>query len=152
MDTDETEKLLTELNRLKVDFYKLKPREQKAIKQTEHFLQHVFPPHGDGNYYSGSFLLGPNFLCTDPICEMPSHLNKIFNVFAPSSEEEVIEILEKVKKMFDQYKRNMQYGVKVGMVRPMESCRAWIDTLRSKYPEIALKGPKGIVTVSYASI
>ena len=145
LQTDETAKLWKELELMKVDFNKSKSREQKAIEQTEHFVQNSFSKSAqEANYYSGDFLLGPTFFCGEPICFMDIHVDNTFKQFQPSSKEEVVQLFEMVQKMFDQYKWNMQYGVKAGIVHPVEACRAGIDILKRKYPEIASKGPEGI--------
>ena len=144
LETDESAKLWSELKLMSVDFNKLKPREQKAIKQTEHFLQHVFATSFHGNYYAGDFLLGPDYFCWEPICDARYNMFYGFQRFKPSSEKEVIQLFEMVKNMFDQYQMNMQYGVKVGMVHSVEVCRAGLDALKREYLDIALEGPPGI--------
>ena len=148
-ETDETMELLKELQLMKVNFGKLKPREEKAIKQTEQFVQHVFgTSYREGNYYTGQFLLGPTAYCWEPICAIPNYIKEGFKRFQPASEEEVIQLFQMVQQTFDQYQANMQYGMEAGMVRPLEACKAGIDALKRRYQQIDSKGPEGICNSS----
>ena len=45
--------------------------------------------------------------------------------------------------MFAQYRKNMEYGVAVGMVRSVEECKAGINGLTAYFRKIANKGPSG---------
>lgn len=145
--TDEAWALLDEINKTHFEVHKLKPRERKALAQVKHYLQHVFGTPYDVNYYAGDFLMGPNLWCWQPLCDTPSEMKKSLNHFKPNSTKDLENLLSKlagIKETFVQYRRNMEYGVLVGMVRSVEECKAGINGLTSYFRNISIKGAKGI--------
>lgn len=144
--TDEAKILLRELNGMEIDGQKLKSRERKSLAQLKHFLRHVFGTPFDGNYYFGDFLLGPNTFCWQHICSVGSSMEKNLRFFKPSDThglEILIEKLREVNKTFKTYTDNLRYGIKAGMVRSAEECRAGLDAIKRSYFRISLEGPAG---------
>ena len=146
--TDEAWELLDEIKKTNFEVHKLKPRERKALAQVKHYLQHVFGTPYDVNYYAGDFLMGPNLWCWQPLCDTPSEMKKSLYHFKPNSTKDLENLLSKlagIKETFVQYKKNMEYGVLVGMVRSVEECKAGINGLTSYFRKISIKGAKGKV-------
>ena len=146
--TDEAWALLDEINKTHFEVHKLKPRERKALAQVKHYLQHVFGTPYDVNYYAGDFLMGPNLWCWQPLCDTPTEIEKSLNHFKPNSTKDLENLLSKlaeIKETFAQYKKNIEYGVLVGMVRSVEECNAGINGLTSSFRNISIKGAKGKV-------
>ena len=144
--TDTAKKLLDDLNRMVIEEKKLKSRERKVLAQLRHFLKHVFGTPFDGDYYSGDFLLGPNVFCWQLICTVGSSLEKSLPYFKPSDTrglEILMDKLAEVNKTFQIYTDNLRYGVKAGMVRSIEECRAGIDAFQRTYYHIGFFGPEG---------
>lgn len=152
--TDTAKNLLRDLNRMEIFEKKLKSRERKALAQLRHYLKHVFGTPFDGNYYFGDFLLGPNVFCWQHICSVGSSLQKALPFFKPSDAhglETLIEKLAEVNKTFKVYTENLRYGVKAGMVRSTEECRAGLDAIRGRYSKIGFGGPIGKLKYLYVS-
>ena len=148
--TDEAWALFDEINRKQFEEHELKPRERKALAQLKHYLQHVFGTPYDVNYYAGDFLMGPNLWCWQPLCDTPFEMKKSLYHFKPNSTEDLENLLSKlagIKETFVQYRRNMEYGVLVGMVRSVEECKAGINGLTSYFRNISIKGAKGKVVM-----
>ena len=144
--TDKALALLDEINAIIFESHKLKPRERKALAQVKHYLQHIFGTPYDVNYYAGDFLLGPNLWCWQPLCDTRSEMKNSLYHFKPNSTEDLENLLKKfgeIKETFVQYRKNMEYGVLVGMVRSVEQCKAGINGLTSYFREISIKGAKG---------
>lgn len=144
--TDKALALLDEINAITFESHKLKPRERKALAQVKHYLQHIFGTPYDVNYYAGDFLLGPNLWCWQPLCDTRSEMKNSLYHFKPNSTEDLENLLKKfgeIKETFVQYRKNMEYGVLVGMVRSVEQCKAGINGLTSYFREISIKGAKG---------
>lgn len=146
--TDEAWALHDEINQINFEVHKLKPRERKALAQVKHYLQHVFGNPYDVNYYAGDFLMGPNLWCWQPLCDTPSEMKKSLYHFKPNSTSDLENLLSKlaeIKETFATYKKNMEYGVLVGMVRSVDECKAGINGLTSYFRNISIKGAKGKV-------
>ena len=144
--TDEAMRLLKEVNQINLETHKLRQREKKALAQVKHYLQHVFGVPYDVNYYAGDFLLGPNLWCWQPLCDTPHEMEHSLHFFKPGNTKELENFerkLAEVKEMFAQYRKNMEYGVAVGMVRSVEECKAGINGLTAYFRKIANKGPSG---------
>lgn len=144
--TDEAWRLLDEAKKLDLEVHKLKPREKKALAQVKHYLQHVFGTPYDVNYYAGDFLMGPNLWCWQPLCHVPYEIQSSLPHFKPNTTKDMETLKEKmieVEKTFNQYIKNMKYGVAVGMVRSKEQCKAGINGLTSYFRKISAKGASG---------
>ena len=144
--TDEAWRLLDEVNKNDLELHKLKPREKKALAQVKHYLQHVFGVPYDVNYYAGDFLLGPNLWCWQPLCDVPYEIKSSLHHFKPNNTKDLDNLknkLTEIKETFIQYKKNMEYGVKVGMVRSIEQCKAGINGLTAYFRMISSKGAHG---------
>ena len=144
--TDTAKTLLQELNGKEINEKELKSRERKALAQLKHYLKHVFGTPFDGNYYLGDFLLGPNMFCWQPICSVGNSLSKSLRFFRPSDThglEVLINKLAEVNKTFGTYTDNMRYGVKAGMVRSEEECKAGLDAIKRYHFSISVDGPEG---------
>ena len=125
---------------------KLKSRERKSLAQVRHFLRHIFGAPFDGNYYFGDYLLGPNVFCWQPICSVGVLLEKTLPFFKPSDVQGLnilIEKLYEVNQTFQIYIDNLRYGVKAGMVRSLEECKAGLDAMQTYYFNISFSGPSG---------
>ena len=144
--TDEAWALLDEINKTHFEVHKLKPRERKALAQVKHYLQHVFGAPYDVNYYAGDFLMGPNLWCWQPLCDVTYEIKYSMYHFKPNTTEDLENLrkkLEEIKQTFFQYRKNLEYGVLVGMVRSVEECKAGINGLTSYFRQISFKGAKG---------
>ena len=142
------QRLLEELDNLKVNVDKLKMREKKAMAQVKHFLKHVFGTPYDGNYFAGDFLMGPNLFCWQPICLFGSYVSYNLRYFKPSTVDDVKFLRDKfkeVKASLAQYVENMRYGVRAGMVRSVEECVAGLNAIKRRSLEVSLKGDIGMV-------
>ena len=144
--THEAWALLDEIKKKDFELHKLKPREKKALAQVKHYLQHVFGSPFDVNYYAGDFLMGPNLWCWQPLCDTTYEMKKSLHYFKPNTTEGLEKLqtkLAEIKNTFVQYRKNMEYGVLVGMVRAIEECKAGINGLTSAFRQISIKGAKG---------
>ena len=144
--TDEAWRLLDEVNKIDLEVHKLKPREKKALAQVKHYLQHVFGTPYDVNYYAGDFLLGPNLWCWQPLCDVPYEIKSSLHYFKPNNTKDLENLqskLAEIKETFVQYRKNMEYGVSVGMVRSVEQCKAGINGLTEYFRRISIKGANG---------
>lgn len=147
MRTDSSLAFLKELNDLNVDTSMLKPRENKLLSQMKFYLKHSFGQPYDGNYYSGAWMMGPNFFCWQPICilgdyELSGHLP----LFAPKTIEDIKRLQAlflSYKRSIYQYKANLRAGVKAGMVRSVQECQAGLDAFKLTYKQIDLKNGSG---------
>lgn len=143
---DKAMQLLDELKKLKIDVQELQPREKKALSQVKHFLQHVFGSPYDAFYYGGTYLLGPNLFCWQEICRVGGQVETVGRAFKPKSVSDLERFRDKVKtfnETFTQYKENLKYGVKAGMVGSIEQCDAGYTSFTRRYPQIANKGSEG---------
>ena len=150
--TDEAWALLDEINKKSFELHELKPREKKALAQVKHYLQHVFGSPYDVNYYAGDFLMGPNLWCWQPLCDTPYEIKKSLPYFKPNTTKDFENLLLKlteIKDTFVHYRKNMEYGVLVGMVRSVEQCKAGINGLTSSFRQISIKGAKGKILRRY---
>ena len=144
--TDKAFELLDELNSMDMNLNRLKPRERKAVSQLKHFLQHVFGTAFDANYYAGDYMLGPNLWCWQKICHFGYYINNNINYFKPNTTKDIEPIrkkLEECKAAIEQYVENLRSGVKAGMVRSVEQCKAGLNGFTSSYTNISIKGEKG---------
>ena len=144
--TETAKTLFQELSVKEIDKKKLKSRERKSLVQLKHFLKHVFGTPFDGNYYFGDFLLGPNTFCWQHICGVGNSLQSSLRYFKPSNTHGLkilIEKLGEVNKTFKTYTDNLRYGIKAGMVRSLEECRAGLESIKRSYINISHYGPIG---------
>ena len=151
--TDAALELFQEINNKTIDVAKLKLREKKALSQIKFFLKHTFGKPYDVNYYNGDWMLGPNFFCWMPICNIPRLLGLNLPYFKPHNLED-LEILRKMlsgyKKTFRQYIKNMKLGVKSGMVRSVEECKAGLNSLKAVYAGVARANATGTFCILYS--
>lgn len=130
--TDKSLELYKELTNKRIDKHKLKPRERKGLAQMRHYLQTIFGTPYDGNYYTGDYLLGPSMFCVRSICSAYSRADTMLTwIFEPSTVKDIETFLHKIKAVnhtFIQYKANLDYGAKSGMVRSTDSCKVGVDS------------------------
>ncbi|KAJ7374134.1 hypothetical protein OS493_009471 [Desmophyllum pertusum] len=119
--TDRARELFQEVNSIKLDENKMKPREVKALAQVKHFLQHTFGVPYSGNYYAGDWMLGPDLF--------PETYDDV---------QLVIDTIKKHKTPIDRYRQNVQLGVKSGMIRTVIDCQAGVDALKESYRQLSL--------------
>lgn len=145
--TDAALALLKEISSKSIDTDKLKPRERKSLAQVKHYLQHVFGQPYDVNYYAGDWMLGPNLFCWQEIC---SHGYGIYNGIGlyhklhNASDVNLIETkLKTHKKGILQYIENMKMGVRSGMIRSVEECKAGLNAISRRYLNVSLHNETG---------
>ena len=145
--TDTALVLLKEIKNKRINTFMLKPREKKALAQVKHYLQHIFGKPYGANYYSGDWMMGPNLYCMQEICDRGNAVyNGIGRHHKPHSVHDVRDIARKLKthqQRFLQYIMNMKMGIRAGMVRSKEACRAGFDAIRRKYLKIHLDNETG---------
>ncbi|XP_068740560.1 uncharacterized protein [Montipora capricornis] len=151
--TDASRSLLKEVEAMNINTRQLKPREKKALAQVKHYLKSNFGRPYDKDYYAGDFLMGPNLFCWQDICNVGSRDIRygLANI-RPKDNNDVQLVLDKMKlvsETFVQYINNLQYGVKAGMVRSVEECKAGIDSFKQEYFKIAQDGETGIYNETF---
>ena len=146
--TDNARRLLDELEDLGVNTRRLKPREKKAIAQVKHYLENKFGKPYDSDYYAGDFLMGPNLFCWQSICIVgSSDIRYGLGNFHPKNLDDVRLFLSKIELVagtFTTYIKNLRLGVKAGMVRSIEECKAGLISFKRSYLQISLQGEKGM--------
>lgn len=126
--TDEANTLRAELIDLKINRTLLKLRERKAIHVAKQILLNNFgwAPFTK-NYYTGDWMLGPDFLCWHPICGVFYNLNAVISFFKPrnvSDLRKLEHLFQQHNNTFERYIDNLKLGVRTGFVRQIEACRA----------------------------
>ena len=147
MRTDTALDLLKEISNRSIDTDKLKPRERKSLAQVKHYLRHIFGQPYDVNYYAGDWMLGPNLFCWQEIC---AHGYGIYNGIGlyhkpyNASDVNLIETkLRTHKEGILQYIENLKMGVKSGMVRSVEECKAGLNAISKRYLNVSLLNETG---------
>lgn len=153
--TDAALDLLKEISSKSIDTDKLKPRERKSLAQVKHYLQHIFGQPYDVNYYAGDWMLGPNLFCWQEIC---SHGYGIYNGIGlnhkPRNVSDVNLIETKLKTHKEgilQYIENVKMGVKIGMVRSVEECKAGLNAISRRYLNVSLHNETGVLKEWYVA-
>lgn len=148
--TDHAFKLRQRLKGERINTSNLRPREKKAYAQLDHYLGSVFGnPYGE-NYYAGDWMMGPNYFCWQQICYVPHSLGNHFDLeygFVPENMadfQKIIKSITKIENTYRVYRENMELGVKAGMVRSVEDCKAGLDAFANKFKHIVKEGPTGI--------
>ena len=145
--TDVARNLFKDVNKIKVNSNKLKPRERKALSQLKHYLKTVFGQPFDMNFYAGDWMLGPTFYCSkQPICEVGKHLKEMLKRLKPQNLEDVTLIEDKLKVHKEgilRYMENLKMGKLHGMVYSQDACISGRDALKRKYLNIAIKNETG---------
>lgn len=146
--TDTAMQLNRELKELNLNRENLIPREKKALSQLRHYLDSIFGFPFDENYYSGDWMLGPNFHCWQPFCNMGRVMLVTFNrnsarPVSMRDVEKLMTILIRTGSSIKTFQNNMVLGVKAGMVRSVEACAIGRNAFERKYPMVKLGGAKG---------
>ena len=144
--TDTAWELLKQVNKTKVNHDKLKPRERKALSQLKHYLKTVFGQPFGMNFYSGDWMMGPTFACSESICYASKHLHSMLKRLKPENLEDITLIENKLKTHKTgilRYMENIKMGKLHGMVYSQEACISARKTMRSIYRNIALKNETG---------
>ena len=161
--TDASDALYNELQTsvfANVNERELKIRERKAMHVAKSILKIAFgwSPY-EGNYYSGDWLLGPNFFCWQPICYLLTNLASCLPHFKPASARDIqglLDLLRQHNRSVQQYKENLQSAVKVGMVRSVETCKVGVREFRKRFLSIAVSNesgkPKEILILAFLPI
>jgi hypothetical protein len=145
--TDSALKLLDELKNIDMQTSKLKPRERKLLSQIKFYLKHVFGQPYDGDYYTGGWMMGPNFFCWQPMCSLGEEMKGHLPLFAPKTVEDIKRlegVFKSYKRTILQYINNLKLGILAGMVRSVEECKAGLDAFKGIYRQIYLKNSTGI--------
>ncbi|XP_032218034.2 uncharacterized protein LOC5517661 [Nematostella vectensis] len=156
--TDAAFHLLEEIKNITVQentITSLKPREKKLVAQMKFFLNTNFGQPYDGNYYSGDWMMGPNFFCFQPVCNVGMELSTYIPILKPSSLDDVKrleEILKLYKKSITQFTENIKLGVKSGMVRSVEECETGLNAFKGTFPMIAQHNETGILKESFLKV
>ena len=149
--TDAAWELYKQVNETKMDSDKLKPRERKAISQLKHYLKTIFGQPFDMNFYAGDWMMGPTFICKQPICTIGTDLKAMLGSLKPENLEDV-ELIESkmkiVKEGILRYMENLKMGKLHGMVYSQEACVSGRDTLTRKYLNIALNNETGTLILT----
>ena len=148
--TDTSNALYNELQTIvyaNVNERELKLRESKAMHVAKSILKVAFgwSPY-EGNYYSGDWLLGPNFFCWQPICYLLTNLASCLPHFKPASVsdmQKLLHLLRQHNSTIQQYKENLRSAVKVGMVRPVEACKVGVREFKKRFLSIAVSNESG---------
>ncbi|XP_020917030.1 uncharacterized protein LOC110254389 isoform X2 [Exaiptasia diaphana] len=146
--TDKSLALLKEITDLKMNKDLMTPRENKAIAQAIHFLQHCFDVPYDENFYNGDWMLGPNYFCWQPICQIHHSLNAYGTSAAPHTFDDVKRVIETIRNhsnIFSRYRQNMELGVKAGMVRSATDCQSSVYAFKNNYGKLAIKNESSAV-------
>ena len=144
--TDAAWELFKKVNETKVDFDKLKPRERKALSQLKHYLKTVFGQPFGMNFYSGDWMMGPTFACSESICYVSTHLQGMLKRLKPENLEDITLIESKLKTHKTgilRYIENIKMGKLHGMVYSQDACVSARKTMTSIYRNIALKNETG---------
>lgn len=156
--TDTSDALYNELQTIvyaDVNERELRLRERKAMHVAKSILKVAFgwSPY-EANYYSGDWLLGPNFFCWQPMCYLLTNLAPCLPHFKPASVSDIQELLHLLRQhnsSIQQYKENLRSAVKVGMVRPVEACKVGVREFKKRFISIAVSnesGKQGILILS----
>ncbi|KAK3727918.1 hypothetical protein QZH41_016368 [Actinostola sp. cb2023] len=153
--TDSSLALLAQLNNMDIHASKLKTRERKLHSQIKFYLQHTFGQPYDGNYYTAGWMMGPNFFCWQPMCSLGDELASHLPLFAPKTVQDIHQletIFQGYNQTIHQYIENLQLGIKVGMVRSVEECKAGLDVFKAIYRQIDLNNESGVLDQSFAKV
>ncbi len=159
--TDAARTLYSEVTAMKFDEKRMLPRERKALAQVKHYLQSNFGSPYDENYYAGDWMMGPNYFCWQPICyignDLAAHFGNGTKQFQPKTVGDVEFVINSIKKhgqSATQYAKNMQYGVKAGMVRSVMDCASGLNSIKGRFPNVARGNESGIeiiiIIINYA--
>lgn len=134
--TDEAMKLYRELKALKINKKLLKLRERKAVHMASAILlnNYGWNPYNQ-DYYAGEWLLGPNLLCWEPVCNVFPNLNGVLPHFKPKNVadlETLKGLIEKYSLIFDRYVENWKLGVRTGYVRTYKACKVGVHVLKNQ--------------------
>lgn len=137
MITKEVESTLTE-------------KELKGVYEMRQFLRHfgVAGPYST-SYYTGVWMLGPNSMLWEPIEYMWSWIETIFtdNLLKPKTLTEfkqTLDIMSMYKDSINNYTENMKMGVKRGMVRNIEACKAGLKAFKYYFRGFAIRNETGL--------
>lgn len=148
LKTNESRKLLEDLNKLKINITLLKVRERKALHVAKAILLNNYGwlPFGQ-NYDSGEWMLGPEMFCAQPICEVFADLNAVISYFKPrnlSDLHRLDQLFQQYNFTFERYIDNLKLGVYTGYVRSFRACKAGLHNLHYVfYRNIALQNETG---------
>ena len=148
--TDAGDALYNELQTIvfaNVNERELSLRERKAMHVAKTILKFAFgwSPYEE-NYYSGDWLLGPNFFCWQPICYLLTNLASSLPHFKPASVRDIHELLDLLRQhnsSVQQYKENLQSAVNGGMVRSVEACKVGVREFKKRFLSIAVSNESG---------
>ena len=136
--TDEGRKLYAELTAIlsKLVGTKISPRERKALRAAQEVLRYFFSRKAYAqNYYVGDWMLGPDMFCTQPLCTTfygAFQYAALVSYTATSVHdlERLREKLRLLKESVETFKRNLELGVRAGMVRPRGACLTGLVALK----------------------
>ncbi|XP_068693503.1 uncharacterized protein [Montipora foliosa] len=151
--TDAALALLKEINETVISSDKLKPRERKALAQVKHYLQHMFGQPYDANYYAGDWMLGPNLFCWQEICYHGYGVYDGIGLYHKPFNAKDVDLIEAKLKTHKegilQYIENVKMGVRRGMVRSVEECKAGLDSIKRRYLNVSLFNETGVLQEWY---
>ncbi|XP_031564576.1 uncharacterized protein LOC116299978 [Actinia tenebrosa] len=153
--TDSANTLLNDIANMDTKVSKLKPREKKLLSQIKFYLKHVFGQPYDGDYYTGGWMMGPNFFCWQPMCSLGRELNGHLPLFAPEKAEDIKQlerIFDGYKDTIYQYIDNLKLGIEAGMVRSVEECNAGLNSFKEIFREIYFSNGTGVLKESFGKI
>ncbi|KXJ27498.1 uncharacterized protein LOC110235879 [Exaiptasia diaphana] len=115
-------------------------------------MKNSFSSFGEGNYYTGDWMMGPDQFCYKSICYIENEIHNELANFKPSTVKEMEafrDTLIKLNNTFGQYVENLKLGVKAGMVGSQEACLTGYYAIGQRYPNIYRDGAKGIFDEVY---
>jgi hypothetical protein len=152
--TDTARKLYEEIENTRINLDGLTQREIKALSQLKFFLKFVFATPYGGDYYTGDWMMGPDYFCYSPICGIRYEIENNLRHFKPSNVAEMEEFHEKLKEVnqtFFRYIDNLKLGIQAGMVGTQEGCNAGLQALIPSFENVYRKGEQG-ETASHSGI
>lgn len=149
---DTAAKLRSEFSQLITEEFEatLTERELKGVYEMRQFLR-LFGGRGpyDSSYYTGVWMLGPNTMVWEPIKSMFRMMHSLFlhpkfKLNKLTDFEWGLHIMSMFKHSVNNYTENMKLGVKAGMVRNVEACKAGLKAFKMYYRGFALNNETGL--------
>lgn len=105
----------------------------------------------------GEWMLGPSRFCyMQKFFKLRFSFNAYLGFATPRTVkdfERVLKVLKNYKRTINQYRENIQMGVKVGMVNSLEECKVGYDCIAGIYPDIATtRQPETILRENYSKM
>lgn len=147
--TDAAREFNIRLKEKNIDITKLSLYEQKVRAQLEWFLNTTYAnPYGE-EFYSGTWLLGPDKWCWQPMCWQTWSMQDIYwKLFGQLEEgtstlDDVLYELDLLIAVWGDEVQILKYGVEAGFVRSDKGCAAAFAGVKDAYSNTARDGING---------